>query len=217
MSTDIYKIGILEDDPEIVEYLEDIFSESPAFNVAFSSALLSEAKTHIANSGPINLCLVDLQLPDGDGTEFIKFLNGQAKSLVLTVLGDRTSVIKAFESGADGYLIKDSEEWEIIKNCTETIQGNSPISPGAAAHLLKMFRAEISLNSKAEETSILTKRETDILTLFAKGLSYKEVAEMLELSRHTINDHTKNIYVKLNVHTKNEAIFEALQFGWIKI
>jgi len=217
MSTDIYQIGILEDDPEIIEYLEDIFSESTAFNVAFSSALLSEAKTHIENSAPIDLCLVDLQLPDGDGTEFIKFLNGQAKSLVLTVLGDRTSVIKAFESGADGYLIKDSEEWEIIKNCTKTIQGNSPISPGAAAHLLKMFRTETRLNSKAVETSILTKRETDILTLFAKGLSYKEVAEMLELSRHTINDHTKNIYVKLNVHTKNEAIFEALQFGWIKI
>ena len=217
MTASIYNIGILEDDPEIIDYLEDIFAESDGFNVAFSASLLTEAKSHISKLGKVDLCLVDLQLPDGDGTEFIEFLEGRAKSLVLTVLGDRTSVIKAFESGADGYLIKDSEEWEIIKNCTKTIQGNCPISPGAASHLLKMLRAGSEKNESSAEDCLLTKRETDILTLFAKGLSYKEAAEILNLSRHTINDHTKNIYVKLNVHTKNEAIFEALQFGWIKI
>jgi len=217
MTKPCYRIGILEDDPEIVDYLEDVFSDSPEFDLVFAAALLSDAKAHFIKAARVDLCLVDLQLPDGDGTEFIRFLDGRAKSLVLTVLGDRTSVIKAFESGADGYLIKDSEEWEIIKNCTQTIEGNSPISPAAAAHLLKMFRVDNGDKKQTTEQSLLTERETDILTLFAKGLSYKEAGEMLELSRHTINDHAKNIYIKLNVHTKNEAIFEALQFGWIKI
>ena len=214
------RIGILEDDPEIRDYLDDVFAELDGFEVSFSEPLIKNAKYKFSSNGAIDLCLVDLQLPDGNGSEFISYIreNSDTKCLVLTVLGDKTSVIAAFEAGADGYLIKDAEEWEIIKYCRKTLEGVNPISPQAATHLLSLFRDRpIKKKVWADDDPDLSDREKEILTLFAKGLSYKEAGGALGLSVHTINDYVKSIYSKLSVHSKNEAVFEALQMGWIEI
>ncbi len=213
------KVGILEDDPEIREYLEDVFLDLDGFSVTFSEPLLQKAKLKFSMSSKIDLCLVDLQLPDGNGSEFISYVrqNSDTKCLVLTVLGDKTSVLAAFEAGADGYLIKDSEEWEIAKNCEQTLKGVNPISPQAATHLLNIFRSAHPPDRSLPDDPELSDREKEILTLFAKGLSYKEAASALGLSSHTVNDYVKSIYSKMSVHSKNEAIFEAMQMGWIKL
>ena len=217
---EIINIGILEDDIEIRDYLEEVFSELEEFSVSFSEPLIKNAKYKFDQNGPVDLCLVDLQLPDGNGSEFISHVRAcsSAKCLVLTVLGDKTSVIAAFESGADGYLIKDAEEWEIAKNCRKTLAGVNPISPQAATHLLNIFRSSHkAASSTSGDNPDLSKREKEILTLFAKGLSYKETGAALGLSTHTVNDYVKSIYSKMSVHSKNEAIFEAVQMGWIRI
>ena len=96
------------------------------------------------------------------------------------------------------------------------MEGANPISPEAATHLLSLLTDGTKINT-TKSPSELSKRQADVLTCFAKGLSYQETATALNLSVHTINDHVKTIYGKLRVHSKSEAVFEALQLGWIRI
>lgn len=213
----LVKIGVLEDDPDMRAYIDYVVRQDNNLALLFAEESVSAAKAHIDAGLVPDLCLVDLQLPDGSGVEFIQHAtsNSDCKFLVLTVLGDRTSVITALEAGANGYLLKDSGERMITKSIQQTMSGANPISPEAATHLLSLLGGE---NSKPISTDHgLTPKEKEVLTYFAKGLSYKETAGVMKVSNHTVNDHVKSIYSKLSVHSKSEAIFEALQIGLIKI
>lgn len=225
------RIGILEDDPDLRDYLEHELSDDNGFEVVFSCESVAEAKAAVKVTPP-DICLVDLQLPDGNGSDFIKKLRRAApgcKSLVLTALGDKSSVLVAFEAGANGYLLKDTPPGQIRSNIRAVIDGGNPISPQAATHLLGMLslsqKAEPEAESpdaqspdaKAANKSGLTAREREVLTLFAKGMSYGETAGVLGITTHTIQTYVKSIYRKLAVHSRNEAIFEALQNGWLDL
>lgn len=216
--TDDIKVGVLEDDQDMREYLEHIVGGNAGMAICFLSASLASARQEIRTGAKPDICLVDLQLPDGNGVDFIRETgaNTDVKFLVLTVLGDRTSVLSALEAGAHGYLLKDSSENMVIRSLRQAMDGANPISPEAATHLLSLLSAK-KKRSEAESPSELSQRQADVLTCFAKGLSYQETAEALNLSVHTINDHVKIIYGKLRVHSKSEAVFEALQLGWIRI
>ena len=213
-------IGVLEDDVDMRGYLRTIIEQADGLSVAFACATIIEAETALKSTKTgIDLCLVDLQLPDGNGADFVKRLRETTKSkaLILTVLGDKTSVLAALDAGAHGYLLKDTPPGQIIRHIHDTIKGVNPISPQAATHLLALFK-DNKISAKSQEiASTLTDRERDILTMFAKGLSYKETASALEISPHTVSDYVKSIYSKLSVHSRNEAVFEALQLGWIDI
>jgi DNA-binding NarL/FixJ family response regulator len=216
--TDALRIGVLEDDREMRDYLEYIINRTEGMEICFSSGKLGCARSKILQGANPDICLVDLQLPDGNGIDFIKETAeaGDSKFLVLTVLGDRVSVLSALEAGAHGYLLKDSDERMVIKSLRQTMDGANPISPEAATHLLSVLNKTAPVNA-APSPSELSERQADVLTCFAKGLSYQETAEALNLSVHTINDHVKTIYGKLRVHSKSEAVFEALQLGWIRM
>lgn len=215
--TDIVKIGVLEDDPDMRAYIAYAAEQADNLTVVFAEETVQAAMAHIDAGLTPDLCLVDLQLPDGSGVDFIRHASAHSdcKFLVLTVLGDRTSVITALEAGANGYLLKDSTERMMVKSIEKTMDGANPISPEAATHLLSLLGGAES--KPAVDERGLTGKETEVLTLFAKGLSYKEAANVLGVSSHTVNDHVKSIYTKLSVHSKSEAIFEALQLGLIKI
>ena len=213
-------IGILEDDPDMRGYLRTILEQQDAFTVAFACETIAKAQAALSRiGGKVDLCLVDLQLPDGNGADFVRDLrkDTNSKALILTVLGDKVSVLAALEAGADGYLLKDTPPDQIIRHIHDTIKGVNPISPQAATHLLKIFKDAPAPAKTLEIASTLTEREQDILTMFAKGLSYKEAASALGISPHTVSDYVKSIYTKLSVHSRNEAVFEALQLGWIDI
>jgi len=219
MTTPI-SIGILEDDQDMQGYLRTIVDQSDGLSVSFACAAIADAQAALLSAqGSLDLCLVDLQLPDGNGADFVKHLRKTTKSkaLILTVLGDKTSVLAALEAGAHGYLLKDTPPEQIIRHIHDTIEGVNPISPQAATHLLTMFNNNKTSAKSQESTSTLTAREHDILTMFAKGLSYKETASALNISPHTVSDYVKSIYSKLSVHSRNEAVFEALQLGWIDL
>lgn len=216
--SEIIKIGILEDAAEMRDYLGYILNRTDDMQIVFSESTLAGAKLQVDGGVFPDICLVDLQLPDGNGVDFIRHVTDQHKTkcLVLTVLGDRTSVLSALEAGAHGYLLKDADETIVIKSLHQALAGANPISPEAATHLLSLFKhGQGTPIDKVQ--SELNSRETEVLTCFAKGLSYKETASVMELSVHTINDHVKSIYSKLRVHSKSEAIFEALQLGWIRM
>jgi DNA-binding NarL/FixJ family response regulator len=214
-------IGILEDSPDMQAYLEHILSVESKVNIAFSASSLAEAMGYIKNNSAPDICLVDLDLPDGNGADFVSYItqNTDCKALILTVLGDKVSVMSGFSSGAHGYLLKDAEPKQIMKHILDTLAGANPISAQVSTHLLQHYlghQKEVSLQTE-KNTSTLTERETETLTLFAKGMSYKETAEILNISTNTVNDYVKSIYSKLYVNSRNEAVFEALQMGWIKV
>jgi DNA-binding NarL/FixJ family response regulator len=146
---------------------------------------------------------------------------------VITVFGDSEHVINALKAGASGYLLKDDDYIEINDAITLMMNGGAPISPNIARYLLN----ELSLSGedKAQSTtsneggesqqlhdeSLLSPREKEVLTLVSKGFTSKEIAEMLDLSYHTVREYVSNIYKKLSVKNRTQAVFEATQMGLI--
>jgi len=216
MSKDaISYVGILEDDDDMRGYLVTIIAQTEGLETAFVADCVAEAIAQ-SKGKKIDICLVDLQLPDGSGLEFVKHIKqiSDTKILILTILGDRESVLVALKAGANGYLLKDAAPNQISRNIAATLKGESPISPQAASHLLQMFQPKQGVDAPVN-IEALTIREKDILNMFARGLSYKETANALEISHHTVGDYVKSIYRKLSVNSRNEAIFEATQMGII--
>jgi len=212
------KIGILEDDEDMRTYLSILLEQTPDMEVVYACESIKDAR-EAAEEFTADLCLVDLQLPDGNGVEFIKSLKSktETKALILTILGDKASVLIAFEAGANGYLLKDTPPEQIRRDIRAVINGANPISPQAATHLLSLMRAPLSSEIIQSKEDVLTNREKDVLIMFSRGLSYKETAATLDISPHTVSDYVKSIYRKLSVHSRNEAIFEAVQNGWLDI
>lgn len=218
--TDIIRVGILEDNERMRNHFCRIIDKSSALSLAFAAETLAEAR-HLFDDMTCDICLVDLQLPDGSGLEFVADLQrqGDTHALILTVLGDRVSVLSGLQAGARGYLLKDTGPAQIEQAIIAVINGGNPISPQAATHLLEILK-QTPENKKADVspgTESITAREKDILTMFSRGMSYQETADILNIKINTVRDHTKSIYRKLSVHSRNEAIFEALQNGWIEM
>ena len=210
------RIGIVEDDDHLRAYLCDVVTASGVLEVAFAEGSVASARNKVETC-PVDLCLVDLQLPDGNGADLVRHLKSvsEAKCLILTVLGDRTSVIAALDSGADGYLLKDTNPQALVSSILSTLEGYAPISPQAAHFLLDMYQQTGRTIRPTMDDAILTAREQEVLKLFSRGLSYREAADVLQISEHTIRDHVKATYRKLSVHSRSEAIFEARQLGII--
>lgn len=197
MTAALARIGIVEDDTALRAYLESIVSGYPEFALGFSAGSVADALAAL-DRHPVDLCLVDLNLPDGRGVEVIRALKdrGDSKALVLSMLGDRITVMDALSAGADGYILKSGRPAVLISEIRETLQGLAPVSPQIAAYLLDLVRpTPASTNDK-----ILTPREIEILDLFARGLSYRETAELLGIALNTVSDHVRKIYAKLSNH-----------------
>lgn len=209
-------VGILEDDPATREYLTHLLTEADGFSVAFACGCIADAHKAIETASA-DICLVDIRLPDGNGLEFIRHFGDATggRSLILTVLGDKASVLLAFEFGASGYLLKDTPPDQILRDIRALHAGGSPISPQAATHLLGMLARDDAKSPRV--ANVLTPRERDVLLMFSRGLSYRETASALNVSQHTITDHVKAIYSKMSVHSRNEAVFEAVQNGWLDL
>jgi DNA-binding NarL/FixJ family response regulator len=163
---------------------------------------------------PPDVLLADLQLPDGSGIDVIRWLRQHApaaEAMVISVFGDESHVVAAIEAGATGYLLKDASAEEIADGIRRLIEGESPISSAIARHLLRRFQPAPAAVS--ERVSPLTQREGEVLQLIAKGLSYQRIADTLTMSPHTVTTHIKQIYRKLAVNSRGEAVFEAMQLG----
>lgn len=206
------RVGILEDDVRLANHLASTL-EFGGFEIVFVSNTLADALTFM-DASQVDICLSDLQLPDGSGLELIgKATALGTKSLVLTVFGDQKSVLAALAAGANGYLLKDTRPEKISEYVAATLNGDAPFSPAAARYLVHALQAKQDQPVASKQSSILTIRELDVLTSFAKGLSYAEASQALSISKHTVAEHVKAIYRKLDVHSRNEAIFEATQLG----
>lgn len=213
-------ISLIEDCPIVLKRFVDILQRSNVFSLGFSCSTVKLGLENLLST-PSDVLLLDLGLPDGNGVEVIEFIEKQAlstKVIVITVFNDEKHILDAISAGAMGYLLKDEEFQEIETSITQMLNGGSPISPSIARHLLKKFQCS-SLLSRAKSIKQnkkkvkLTRREVEILQKISKGFTCKEIAEIENLSYHTVATHVRNIYKKLSVNSRAEAIFEAYNIG----
>lgn len=211
-------ILLVEDDPPTNWRLKNALVEAE-FDVV-ATATLAEARASLDKRVP-RVLLTDLQLPDGHGVELIRETRQrfpETEIMVISILGDEESVISAITVGATGYILKDAFPPDIAATVRELVAGQSPISASIARFIVRRTQASAEPSPELPLNTIkLTPREIDILWGIAKGFSYAEIATHLGLSRQTVPGHIKNIYRKLEVHTRGEAVFEALQQGLIKL
>jgi len=161
----------------------------------------------------IDVILMDIQMPEMDGiiaTEIVKTKYPHIKIIMLTVFDDDENLFRAIKAGANGYLLKEIDAENLHKCILEVMNGGAPMTPSIALKTLKLLRNPLSLNKNKELEQIeLTNRETDILEHLSKGLNYNEIADNLIISPSTVRKHIENIYKKLQVHNKMEAVLMA--------
>lgn len=215
MSDAVRSIAILEDDPNVSRHFREIIEGASDLTLCGMAGSLAEARDLLILTP--DLFLTDIGLPDGSGLTFIPEIKAHipdCRILVITAFGDRDTVVTALNAGADGYLLKDSSTCVILDGVHATLDGGAPISPSAAVYLLERLRAPDSgaLSAPgAQGEERLTPREVELLELFARGQSYKAAGRALGISPLTVGNHVKSIYRKLQVHSRGEAVYEAVR------
>lgn len=164
-----------------------------------------------------DVIIMDIEMPEMDGieaTEKILAKFPSAKILMCTVFDDETNLFKAICAGAKGYLLKDEKPEKIHRAIFETMEGGSAMSASIALKSLNLIKSA-TLNIKQEITAenVLSKREMEMLEHIASGMSYEQVANTTGISYGTVRKHLENIYKKLNVHSKLEAVNKARKDG----
>jgi DNA-binding NarL/FixJ family response regulator len=177
-----------------------------------------------------DVLLVDLDLPGGSGIELIRHAahtRPQCEVMVISVFGDEQHVLTSIEAGATGYLLKDSLALDLPGQLRSLRAGGSPISPVIARRLLmRLAPAAGHLNNGStdsapapfgdEEVVALSEQESRVLHLAAKGFTFDEIAQFMQVSPHTVMTYVKRVYRKLHVRSKVEAIYEARRLGWLR-
>ena len=214
------RVVIVEDEPEFLLRFSNAVLTDPGLHLlaAVSSGRAAQA---IVDAERPDVMLIDLDLPDMSGVDVIRYACMRCREcdcLVVTMFGDDQHVIASIEAGATGYLLKDATPERIAASIHELRGGGSPISPGIARRVLARFRVAAAPAGGAKTAappspSPLTERETELLRLTAKGLSFDSIGEVMGISQHTVVAHVKKIYRKLAVHSRAEAVYEAGQLG----
>jgi DNA-binding NarL/FixJ family response regulator len=210
---------IVEDDPSFFNRFCRILTSDPEFELFAAVRDGASARDTLERGAP-DVLLVDLGLPDMSGIEIIRETARRYPDtdiMVVTVFGDEEHVLASIEAGATGYLLKDSLPEEFTDLIKELRVGGSPISPIIARRLLNKLRLPGGApDAGAYAGSTLSARESEILSIVAKGFSFAEIARLLGISPHTVTTYVKKIYQKLAVHSRGEAVYEASRMGLIR-
>ncbi|KAI3596002.1 Two-component transcriptional response regulator, LuxR family (plasmid) [Cupriavidus necator H850] len=217
------RVLIVEDDPAALSRLvQAVEMHAPATVVAGCTASAAEALAWLAQHQP-DVLLCDLGLRDGSGIDVIRDARERYPAcdcMVVTVFGDDQHVLASIEAGAIGYLLKDETTDRIAASIGELRAGGSPMSPLIARQVVNRLRGApaeaVARDTAATGAVVLSVRENEILDLISRGYTYAETARYLGLSVHTVQSHIKNIYGKLAVRSRGEAVFEAAKLGLLK-
>ena len=204
-------IIIIEDDEKIRNYLGALIAGSGEFDLKASFATAEDAIQYFSNGlgNTIELVLTDIQLPEKSGIDFIvwlKPLRPDIQLMVLSAYDDADKVFKALKAGATGYILKNTEAAKLIEALRDLRKGGSPMSNEIARKVVNAFQQEIVYKDAKED---LSSREKEVLQWLSKGYSYKEIAGKLFISVETVRTHIRNIYEKLHVANKMEALRKA--------
>jgi NarL family two-component system response regulator LiaR len=198
-------VSIVEDNEQFLQGLEAIIKNENDFSLVASYASAEKALSGLFQNPP-DIVICDISLPGMRGTELIVRLKdrlAQTQFMVCSIHDDNDTIFEALKCGASGYILKDPvTAEEIVKAIHDLYNGGSPMSPFIARKVIGSFQKPAS----GDVHTLLSQREKEVLELLAKGLLYKEIAQELGVATETVKKHLKNIYQKLHVQNKIEAL-----------
>ena len=207
------RIAIVDDNTFLQKTIQDKLSFFADVEVRMKAIHGQDIIEKLEKNHNLDLILMDIEMPKMDGIEataIIKSKFPQIKIIMLTVFDNDENIFKAIKAGADGYFLKEVNPQELYNGIQETLSGGAGMTPSIALKTLKLLREPLVFDdSIAKEEISLTSREIEVLEQLSKGLKYNAIAENLYLSPGTIRKHVENIYTKLQVHNKLEAIQKA--------
>ena len=207
---------IVEDEPLMQVRLRHLLSELGYTDDAIVCAgTLTEARAVVAEQ-PFAIALVDLRLPDGDGLALIGELRAADPTmgiLVISAWSAHQTLLAALRAGATGYVLKERDDLEVMLSIRSILRGGAPIDPFIARQIIAELPAAKEGANPQTPGASLSGREQQILALVAEGLSNREIAEQLSLSRYTVECHIKHVYRKLAVSSRTRAVNEARLMG----
>lgn len=211
-------IAIAEDNSFALTALRKRLKDNAELVIKITAGNGKELLEALKKNHSIDIVLMDIEMPEMDGVEAtreVKKRYPQIKVLILTMFDDDETLFKAIMAGASGYLLKEDSATEIQRAITDTLAGGAAMTPAIAMKALNLVRMPISGELKTIDFGI-TDRETELLNQLKRGLTYEEIASNLHISYHTVRKHIENIYRKLQVSNKVEAIQKASENRIIK-
>jgi DNA-binding NarL/FixJ family response regulator len=199
-------VVLVEDLPEIREGIAAIINEHNELALASAFDNAESAIPYIIDVQP-DIVVIDINLPGIDGIEAIKRLKGncpRTQFMIFTIYENDEKVFEALKAGASSYILKKTDSEKITEAIIELANGGSPMNSNIARKLVTIFHNQE--RQMTDAANILSKREKEILELISKGFLYKEIADKVDISFGTVRQHLNNVYTKLHVHNKTEAI-----------
>lgn len=206
----VIRVVIIEDMRDVREGLKLLINGSPGFACIGAYRTVEDALAHLKPEQPPHLILTDIGLPGMSGIEGIKLFRRQLPDtaiLALTIYENDDKIFNALCAGATGYLLKNTPPARLLEALKEAVSGGAPMSPEVARRVVGLFREFRPVSASYD----LTPQERQLLKLLVEGHHKKTAADAMGISFHTVTFHLRNVYEKLHVHSKSEAVAKALR------
>ena len=206
------RIAIVDDNVFLQKAIAEKLSFFDDLVLKYTAVNGKDLLTKLEANKNIDLILMDIEMPECNGIEATKMVKSkypQLKIIMLTVFDNDENIFNAIKAGADGYLLKEVNPKDLHQGIIETINGGAAMNPSIALKTLKLLRNPVEFAQVEQEEVKLSSREIEVLEQLSKGLNYNVIADNLILSPSTVRKHIENIYTKLQVHNKLEAIEKA--------
>ena len=207
------KVAIVDDNTFLINAVKEKLSFFDDVSVKHTSMNGTELLTKLEENHNLDLILMDVEMPILNGietTQIVKQKYPHIKIIMLTAFDNDEHIFNAIKAGADGYLLKEINPKDLYGGIVETLNGGAAMNPSIAMKTLKLLRNPIDIqNPRDKEEISLSTREVEVLEQLSKGLSYTIIADHLFLAPSTVRKHIENIYKKLQVHSKIEAVQKA--------
>lgn len=204
------RLAIVDDNRFLQNTIQEKLSFFEDIKIKFISSNGEELLSQLIDEHNLDVILLDIEMPKMDGIEAarrVKAKYPQIKIIMLTVFDNDENIFNSIKAGADGYLLKEVSPKDLHVAISETLTGGAGMTPSIAMKTLRLLRNPLSISERKNQLDVsLTLREIEVLEQLSKGLKYANIAENLILSVGTIKKHIENIYTKLQVHNKLEAI-----------
>ena len=203
------KVMLFEDNRQLAESLADLINDTEDIRVVGNFPDGSDALRKIRQFQP-DVILMDIDMPVAGGLEALRKIRTEDEKinvLMFTVFDDNHNVFQAICEGANGYLLKKSDPEKVMSSIREVNNGGAPMTPSIARKVLQLFSAPFQ---HAKDLEKLSNREHEVLKLLVRGLNYKMIAAEVHISTDTVSSHVKNIYQKLHVNSKSQAVAKAI-------
>jgi DNA-binding NarL/FixJ family response regulator len=206
----IITVSIVDDEADLREHIAGYLAAAGNIRCKSAYASAEEALQHLPQDKP-DVVLMDINLGEMDGIECVRRLTARvpdARVLMLTVFEDTDQIFSALSAGASGYLLKRVSPKKLIEAIEEVCEGGSPMSAPIARKVVQSFKAT---SARGDNSAELSEREHAVLTGLAGGLAYKQIADQLNISIHTVRNYIRRIYEKLHVRSRTEAVAKFLR------